>query len=277
MTTTSLTRKQLIEHLNEDLAREYQAIIAYVIYSQVLKGARVHGDRERARGARRRGTGARAHDRQARSTTSAARPRPTSKPVKVSDEPKAMLRFDLENENETIRNYRERVQQCEALCEYRDRRRHPRDPAPGTGTPDRPRHGARRGRPRCLEEVDRAKRLHRAWRSEGPGTAADYRHAPGRGPSTSLDCRRRPGGRGRPRSPAAEARRSCAIFPVIGTSAIWLESIGPELRQYIVTGNHEERPFSRDQRALGLRVVEAARTTTSASAPTTSSSRRRTT
>src|SRR5580765_8403657 len=35
----NLTRKELIEKLNEDLAREYQAIIAYVVYSQVLKGA----------------------------------------------------------------------------------------------------------------------------------------------------------------------------------------------------------------------------------------------
>src|SRR5215813_1126381 len=33
------TRQQLIELLNEDLSREYQAIIAYVVYSQVLKGA----------------------------------------------------------------------------------------------------------------------------------------------------------------------------------------------------------------------------------------------
>ena len=32
-------RQQLIEGLNEDLSREYQAIIAYVVYSQVMKGA----------------------------------------------------------------------------------------------------------------------------------------------------------------------------------------------------------------------------------------------
>jgi bacterioferritin len=37
--TTKITREQLIDKLNEDLAREYQAIIAYVVYSQVLKGA----------------------------------------------------------------------------------------------------------------------------------------------------------------------------------------------------------------------------------------------
>ena len=37
-------------------------------------------------------------------------------------------------------------------------------------------------------------------------------------------------------------------FPIIGHFRYWLEAIGPELRQYIVTGNDEERPFSRDQR-----------------------------
>lgn len=37
-------------------------------------------------------------------------------------------------------------------------------------------------------------------------------------------------------------------FPVIGHFRYWLEAIGPELRQYIVTSNDEERPFSRDQR-----------------------------
>ena len=37
-------------------------------------------------------------------------------------------------------------------------------------------------------------------------------------------------------------------FPIIGHFRYWLEAIGPELRQYIVTNNDEERPFSRDQR-----------------------------
>src|ERR1700757_281278 len=37
-------------------------------------------------------------------------------------------------------------------------------------------------------------------------------------------------------------------FPIVGHLRYWLEAIGPELRQYIVTSNDEERPFSRDQR-----------------------------
>ena len=41
-------------------------------------------------------------------------------------------------------------------------------------------------------------------------------------------------------------------FPVVGHARFWLESIGPELRQYIVAGNDEERPFSRDPAAVGL-------------------------
>lgn len=45
-------------------------------------------------------------------------PTVTPKPVRTSEDPKQMLRFDLENENETIRNYRDRIRQCEALGEF---------------------------------------------------------------------------------------------------------------------------------------------------------------
>jgi len=37
-------------------------------------------------------------------------------------------------------------------------------------------------------------------------------------------------------------------FPIVGRFRYWLEAVGPELRQYIVTNNNEERPFTRDQR-----------------------------
>ena len=110
-------RKALIELLNEDLAREYQAIIAYVVYSQVLKGAaymaiaqelEVHAGEELQHAL----TIAKQID------YLGGTPTVTPKPVKLSDDPKALLRFDLENESETIRNYRERVRQCEALGEF---------------------------------------------------------------------------------------------------------------------------------------------------------------
>ena len=68
----TVTRKQLIDKLNEDLSREYQAIIAYVVYSQVLKGAAVHEHREGAREARGRGVAARADASRSTSTISAA-------------------------------------------------------------------------------------------------------------------------------------------------------------------------------------------------------------
>jgi bacterioferritin len=117
MTTPVLTRDQLIELLNEDLSREYQAIIAYVIYSQVLKGAEYMAIAKELE--------AHASEELAHAITISKHidylgGTPTTKvlPVKVSDKPKDLLRADLENENATIRNYRERVRQCEALSEY---------------------------------------------------------------------------------------------------------------------------------------------------------------
>ena len=117
MTTPPLTRQRLIAHLNEDLEREYQAIIAYVVYSQVLKGAEYM--------AIARELETHASEELMHALTIAKHidylggtPSTTPLPVKVSDEPTALLEADLENENSTIRHYRERVQQCEALAEY---------------------------------------------------------------------------------------------------------------------------------------------------------------
>ena len=117
MATSDFTRKQLIERLNEDLSREYQAIIAYVIYSQVLKGAEymaiakeleIHASEELA------------HAITVAKHIDYLGGMPTTKalPVKVSEKATEMLRADLENENATILAYRERVQQCESLGEY---------------------------------------------------------------------------------------------------------------------------------------------------------------
>ena len=110
-------RKALIGLLNEDLAREYQAIIAYVAYSQVLKGAaymaiarelEVHARQELEHAL----TIAKQID------YLGGTPTVVPKPVKMSENPKDLLRFDLDNETETIRQYRTRVRQCEALGEY---------------------------------------------------------------------------------------------------------------------------------------------------------------
>jgi bacterioferritin len=113
----TVTRQQLIEKLNEDLAREYQAIIAYVIYSQVLKGAQYMNI-------------ARELEQHAQEELGHAlkvskhidylggMPAATPLPVKQSEDAVTMLRADLENENNTIVAYRQRVRECEALGEY---------------------------------------------------------------------------------------------------------------------------------------------------------------
>src|SRR5271155_2830163 len=113
----TVSRKDLIDLLNEDLAREYQAIIGYVVYSQVIKGAQymniaaeleIHAGEELQH----------ALIIAKQIDYLGGMPKVTPKPVKTSEKAEDMLRFDLENENETIRNYRERVRQCEALGEY---------------------------------------------------------------------------------------------------------------------------------------------------------------
>jgi bacterioferritin len=117
MTEPTLTRAQLVERLNEDLAREYQAIIAYVIYSQSLKGAQymniaaeleIHAGQELQHAL----TIAKQID------YLGGVPTASPKPVKVTDDAEAMLRADLDNENETVRNYRDRVRECEVLGEF---------------------------------------------------------------------------------------------------------------------------------------------------------------
>ena len=116
-TEIEISRERLAELLNEDLSREYQAIIAYTVYSQVLKGAaymdiaaqlEIHAKQELDHAL----TISRQID------YLGAMPTVTPKAVRISEEAKEMLRFDLDNENETIRNYRDRVRQCEALGEF---------------------------------------------------------------------------------------------------------------------------------------------------------------
>jgi bacterioferritin len=115
--SAGITRAELIKNLNEDLAREYQAIIAYVVYSQVLKGAEymnIAGELE-----------VHATEELQHAITLSNQidylggmPTATPKPVVLTEDNKAMLRADLNNETETILNYRERIKQCEELGEY---------------------------------------------------------------------------------------------------------------------------------------------------------------
>jgi bacterioferritin len=117
MAETTISREQLIDRLNEDLAREYQAIIAYVVYSQVLKGP------EYMNIATELESHAKEELQHAMKVSKhidylGGMPTATPLPVKLSERAQEMLRADLDNETETVRNYRERVRQCEALGEY---------------------------------------------------------------------------------------------------------------------------------------------------------------
>jgi bacterioferritin len=112
-----LTRERLAELLNEDLAREYQAIIAYTVYSQVLKGAEYMSIADQLQQhAKQELDHALTISRQI--DYLGAMPTVNPKPVKTSEKAEDMLRFDLDNETETVRNYRERVLQCEDLGEF---------------------------------------------------------------------------------------------------------------------------------------------------------------
>lgn len=112
-----VSRQDLIELLNEDLAREYQAVIAYVVYSQVLKGAPYMMIAEELE---------RHAEEELTHALHIARhidylggmPAVTPKPVRTSERAEDMLRFDLEAENATVRNYRARVEQCRSLGLY---------------------------------------------------------------------------------------------------------------------------------------------------------------
>jgi bacterioferritin len=111
------SRADLVKALNEDLSREYQAIIAYVVYSQALKGAQYMSIAQELV--------THAGEELQHALTIAKHidylggmPNATALPVKLSDDATVMLRADLDNENDTVRNYRERVRQCESLGEY---------------------------------------------------------------------------------------------------------------------------------------------------------------
>jgi bacterioferritin len=117
VSASAITREQLVKALNEDLSREFQAIIAYVNYSQVLKGAAymniadqlaIHAREELD------------HALQISNHVDylGGMPSVTAKPVKTSEKAEDMLKFDLESEKETIRNYRRRVKQADELNEF---------------------------------------------------------------------------------------------------------------------------------------------------------------
>jgi bacterioferritin len=113
----AISRNAMIRHLNEDLAREYQAIIAYVVYSQIIKGAKwqhIAGELEKH-----------AAEELSHALLIAKQidylngvPVVVPKPVKMSSKAEDLLAFDLENERVTILNYRKRIRQADAMGEF---------------------------------------------------------------------------------------------------------------------------------------------------------------
>ena len=117
MAPNAKNRQALLDGLNEDLAREYQAIIAYVVYSQMLKGAAYMAIAKKLE--------AHAGEELQHALTIAKHidylggtPVVVPRPVKVTDKADGMLRADLANETQTIQEYRKRVKQAEAQEEY---------------------------------------------------------------------------------------------------------------------------------------------------------------
>jgi bacterioferritin len=117
MEAAVISREELIDLLNDDLAREYQSIIAYVTYSQVIKGAaymNIADELEKHAGEELRHALLIANQIDYLGGTPSVEPEPVKR-SKVADE---MLRFDLDNEITTIANYRARIRQAEALGEF---------------------------------------------------------------------------------------------------------------------------------------------------------------
>lgn len=114
---TQVTREQLIQGLQEDIAREYKAIIQYVIFSQKLDSARYMNIADQLQ--------VHAHQELDHALAIArqldyfdAYPVHEPKPIEVSDDNEGMLEADLRAEDDTIQNYRIRIRQADALGEY---------------------------------------------------------------------------------------------------------------------------------------------------------------
>jgi len=110
-------KDNLIKGLNEDLAREYKAIIQYVIFSNTLKGAeyndiadqlKIHSSQELS------------HALEIARQIDNLGGEPTAIPMQAETSPdsKTMLEIDLKAEQDTIANYRERIRQAESEGEF---------------------------------------------------------------------------------------------------------------------------------------------------------------
>jgi bacterioferritin len=114
---SSSSRNEIIEGLNEDLAREYKAIIQYVVFSSTLKGAEYSDIAEQLK---KHASQELAHALEVARQIDYLGGDPTmkGKEAEYSQDSKTMLELDLKAEQETIKNYRERIMQAERSGEY---------------------------------------------------------------------------------------------------------------------------------------------------------------
>jgi bacterioferritin len=114
---SSSSKDEIIKGLNEDLAREYKAIIQYVVYSSTLKGAEYSDIAEQLK---KHASQELAHALEVSRQIDYLGGDPTmkSKEAEYSKDSKTMLEMDLKAEQETIKNYRERIRQAERSGEF---------------------------------------------------------------------------------------------------------------------------------------------------------------
>ncbi len=114
---SSSSRAEIITGLNEDLAREYKAIIQYVVFSVALKGAEYGDIAEQLKKHASQELG-HALEVARQIDYLAGNPTVVGKEAEFSSDSKEMLEIDLRGEQETIKNYRQRIRQAEAAGEY---------------------------------------------------------------------------------------------------------------------------------------------------------------
>ena len=116
-TASSPSKNENIMGLNEDLAREYKAIIQYVVFSSTLKGAE-YGDI--AEQLKKHASQELAHALEVAKQIDylGGDPKVKGKDAEYSQDSKSMLEIDLRAEQETIKNYRERIRQAEGAGEF---------------------------------------------------------------------------------------------------------------------------------------------------------------
>lgn len=115
--SSAAMREEIIRGLNQDLAREYKAIIQYVVFSAALKGAEYNDIADQLKEHARQEL---THALEVARQIDYLGGDPTVTPVQAefSNDSKRMLEIDLKAEQDTIKAYRERIRQAEAAGEF---------------------------------------------------------------------------------------------------------------------------------------------------------------